>query len=435
MKQAILLSTAFCFLFLSGCSFTEKDPLPKQSDSPQNISLTSNSGEDMYAASTTANQPSSSSFAYESAPLVIRESAGYTGGGPFIIENRNFSAKTSQGWLVDIYMPNGQEVIIRNCNFSQSGSGDFIHITDNSRVTVKNCRFYATGNQPIGNIRGRVLYAFKPKKIVFEHNYLLNTAGAKVEYWAANSTATDNTLVWRYNRYDNVCGGTGGDYRQALQIQHVEERPGIEIAYNQVINVPNQSRVEDNFNIGESSGTVGSPLRIHHNFINGAYPANATDSYFTGSGITTDAGGTNRTQIQLPHNILVEDNIFLACMNACMNIAAGYDVLYQHNICRVSGKLSNGTTLNATNNGVAVFKGQSGYTDNQFHNNRMIDNNINTVPSAYYRNANVGPNSTALVEGNTFNSYMTNCTYTQEQTEFNTWKQRLSTAQIQVGVL
>jgi hypothetical protein len=266
-----------------------------------------------YAGSATSPQPSADSFTYEAAPLIIRESAGFTGPGPFVIENRNFAAQTPEGWLVDIYMPNGQQVILRHCTFAQSGSGDFIRITDNSRVTVQNCRFYGTGSQPIGTTRRRALYAYKPAQLVFKHHYLLNMAGTKVEYWAANTSATDSTLRWRYNRVENICGGTGGDYRQALQLQHVEEWAGIEVAYNQIINTPNQSRVEDNFYLGESSGTTNSRLRLHHNYVQGAYPALATVSGFTGTGITTDAGGTDRTLRQLPHNIVVEDNIFTAC--------------------------------------------------------------------------------------------------------------------------
>jgi hypothetical protein len=81
-----------------------------------------------------------------------------------------------------------------------------------------------------------------------------------------------------------------------------------------------------------------------------------------------------------------------------MNIAAGYDILYQRNVCRVSGQLANGTSTGGVTNGVAIFKGQL-YSDEQFHNNRIVSNDINTVPSAFYRNTDVDPNSTALVEG------------------------------------
>ena len=42
---------------------------------------------------------------------------------------------------------------------------------------------------------------------------------------------------------------------------------GAEIAWNQVINTPGQSRVEDNISIYDSSGTAGNPIAIHDNFI------------------------------------------------------------------------------------------------------------------------------------------------------------------------
>ena len=58
---------------------------------------------------------------------------------------------------------------------------------------------------------------------------------------------------------------------QFLQMDKVQNVPGMEVAWNEVINEPGKSRVEDNVNIYKSSGTAASPLRIHDNYIQGAF--------------------------------------------------------------------------------------------------------------------------------------------------------------------
>ena len=70
---------------------------------------------------------------------------------------------------------------------------------------------------------------------------------------------------------------------QFLQIEKVQNVPGIEIGWNQVINEPGKSRVEDNISIYESSGTSGSPILIHDNYINGAYTISLARRYSDGT--------------------------------------------------------------------------------------------------------------------------------------------------------
>lgn len=410
----------------------------------------------IYALSATRAYPAASTYTYETkviqgssygAVCVVRAETGYVDDPTLpaiIIEGRNFRNDT--GNCVHVYMPNGREVIFQYCKLAGKSAADFINVTDNSNVTIRYNIIEADGSQPIGTARGRAFYAFRPRNVKFEYNYLRNTAGGKIEYFSGAATASD-TILWRYNRYNNICGGTGGDYRQGLQVQHVTQRPGMEIAYNQIENAPGASRVEDNFNLGESNGTTASPPRVHHNYVRGAYPANPTDGGFTGTGITTDAGSQGVTVANGPNGWLVEDNWLVACMNSCMNIAAGRDNKYRRNKIVVSGKLADGRRLNGVNNAVSIFRGQP-YSTEQFDGNEITGNDI-FVNSAngenhYYENSldpgvsdfrrYVGPNSKALVAGNTLNTYRDGATYADEQATLKDWQAYLTANKIQVGV-
>ena len=77
-----------------------------------------------------------------------------------------------------------------------------------------------------------------------------------------------------YNNRTPVNGGPtqyGWNTACFVQLSQVQHVPGIEIAWNQVINQPGNSRVEDNINIWESSGIPSSPILIQDNYIQGAY--------------------------------------------------------------------------------------------------------------------------------------------------------------------
>lgn len=393
--------------------------------------------ENIYALSATRKEPEYTDFTYETQQLVVRNSvpAFNTGATEYTIKNRNF--RYDAGRVVDLYMPNGELIIFENCVFAGDSQSNLIHITDHSRAKFVNCRFYGiNGSRAVGVQNARAIYSYAARHVQVEHCYFSNTAGCKLELWSNKATAAD-TVIFRYNRVENIRGGTGSDYRQFVQLQHIVERPGMVIQWNQVVNEPGKSRVEDNINLGESSGTVDSLLLVENNFVKGAYHAKPTDSGFTGTGMTSDAGGSSVTAINQPHYILARKNIFVSTMNAAMNIAAGHHITYTDNDIVCSGKLPDGTNLSSANNAVAVFKGQSSYTDEQFNNNRIEGNRINYRPRAFFANsAYVGPGSTSLVTGNTFNDYRTDATLADEQAAFDTlWLGRLTDNKIQVGVL
>ncbi len=396
-----------------------------------------------YALPTTKAYPAASSYTFETtviqgssyaAVCVVRGETGYSGAGPFLVQNRRL--RNNNGNAFHAYMPNGQQVIVRNCVLAGTGTGDLANFTDNTSVWFDSCIFMCDGSQPIGAARARGVYGYKGRNVKVTNCYFLNTAGAKLEYWSDYATDTD-TIVWQNNRYDNICGGNN-DYRQFLQLQHIYNRPGIDIGWNQVVNAPGQSRVEDNLNLGFVSGTAASPLHVHDNFVRGAYPTNPaakTDNSgnYSGTGMTTDSNASAPVE-QQPAYILAENNQWVATMNAAMNIAAGHHITYRNNRAAISGTLADGTKMPAVNNALGVFNNY-GYSEAQFHDNVATGNylhvNTGNGENALYVNGDLGPNSIAPTASN--NTVVDGATYADEQAEFAIWQAKLASNKVLLG--
>ncbi len=387
-----------------------------------------------YAQYSDRVEPAYTSFSnYESVPAgadnlinIHANNGPYAGGtGDIIIENRHIQQTNATGSIIWAYMPKsyGRKVIIRNCVFASSSAWDFIYASDDTEIEIYNCRFY--GTSPLGTSKPRSIYGYRPYSVKVTNCYFEQTGGGvAINGWSA---VTGGTLQVQLNKIKNIDGIGASDFRQFMTVQHVEEVPNQLIEWNQVINLPDFSRVEDNINIGSSSGTSASPLTIQNNYIQGAYPYPAASGNFSGTGMTTDATDANAPMIGLPHNIHATKNQWINTLNAGMNIAAGYNVLYDDNDIVSSASLPNGTALAGSSNGVAIFRGQP-YPNDRFFNNQIINNRINFKPSAYYR-------SESLTEGNTLNTYATNATYADEVQQYNNWKQKLNTNQKRIGAL
>jgi hypothetical protein len=112
------------------------------------------------------------------------------------------------------------------------------------------------------------------------------TAGAAVWVQQYQGDGTlNNTIKIRYNRFHNLDGrisdGRGGyltsqtsQWSTGIHPSDISSVPGIEIAWNQIINEPYQSGVGDSINIFDTSGTSGSPVQVHDNLENAILTAN-----------------------------------------------------------------------------------------------------------------------------------------------------------------
>ncbi|TPG65567.1 Ig-like domain-containing protein [Hymenobacter nivis] len=356
-------------------------------------------------------------------PIVITKGGTYTGnyrstdsGQPAVLVNTN------------------DPVVLDGCNLA--GAGNLIQAGQGADLTVRNCRGQGLAPSVDNQAPGRFLDSYRAQRLVVEHNELVQTSGIVVNRWGGTG-ASGQTLTVRYNRVRNIDGRwrNGGSTRSSFLILNTVQRlAGVDVSYNEVVNAPNQSLVEDNINLYNSSGTASSPLRVHDNFVRGAYPFPATDGQFTGTGLTTDgdAGALDGAA----GYIEADHNQFVSTCNAAMNIAAGHDVYYHDNRLVNSGLLPDGSRLTATYAATAVFNYYQQLVS-LFFNNRIQNNTIGFVRwganNPYPDRQDLSPGNCATCTGTV---HLPNpVTLATEDNEATLWAQKLQQAGVVLGPL
>ena len=76
------------------------------------------------------------------------------------------------------------------------------------------------------------------------------------------------------------------------------------LEWNEIVNTPGESRVEDVINIHASGGSQGQAFEIRRNLIRGAYPLNPLTDAFSGGGIIVGDGGGEHTHVH--HNVVLD---------------------------------------------------------------------------------------------------------------------------------
>ena len=143
---------------------------------------------------------------------------------------------------------------------------------------------------------------------------------------------------------------------------------GGDISWNQVIDTPGSSSVEDVINIFLSHGqSEENPIRIHDNYIQGVLSAAETDDDYTGDGITTD-GASNDLRTATGF-VDIYNNQVVHTANAGIGIAAGHDIIVTGNNIVSCGKDTNGQWI-ATTSAQATFMWNA-YNSNVFFNNSI----------------------------------------------------------------
>ena len=249
-------------------------------------------------------------------PLVINTGGTYTG---------NFRSISGPAIQVNTSAP----VIIQNCTVV--GPNTLIFAGSGTHITVKNCNGYGEGSSP-----GPFVETSSAISIDVENNYVEHTSKGLLVYQFAGSGSTSETIRFIGNIGRNMFGPNNPSF---MQFNKVNNKANIEIAYNQMINMPYQSSVGDNFNFYDSSGTVDSPINFHDNYVQGAYPLDLNSS-FVGTGMTTDGSGD--PAVPTGH-VRALNNIFLSTCDAGMNMAGGSDIRYSGNHVITSGMLPDGS--------------------------------------------------------------------------------------------
>jgi hypothetical protein len=328
-----------------------------------------------------------------------------------------------------------EPVVLEGCLLT--GPGNLIEAGEGVDLTVRNCR--GQGLEPTTDKQapGRFLDVYRPRRLVVEHNVVTQTSGLVINRWAGNS-GPGYTLTVRYNRARNIDGrwrkGQGSTRSSFLLLNTVQHLAGIEIAYNEVVNTPDQSLVEDNINFYNSSGTAASPLHVHDNFVRGAYPLPATAASFTGTGLTSD--GDAQTADEAASFIEADHNQFVATGNAAMNLAAGHDIYYHDNRAITSGYLPDGQRFRAGHAGLGVFNYYH-QPASVFFNNRVERNVVGYVTWGGHDPApdrqDLSPDACAPCTGTVH--LPAPITLATEEQEWKSWQQKLRQQHVVVGPL
>jgi hypothetical protein len=311
-------------------------------------------------------------------PLIIRAGGTYSG--------HWFSDKPD---MPAVQVDTAEPVVIQDCQI-RSRSVLIRVLKPGAQVTVRNCRASALNPQMHGRTHGRFLTAFRPDTVVIEHNLLENTAGIHLN----GAFVPSRKIQIRFNRVINIVGqqsnGMGGyldNSAESVQFLNLEriQSSTVDVGWNEVINAPDQSRVEDNIRIFNSRGAgPKAPLLIHDNFVRGGYPFPSHLSSYSGGGIVIDGVGSKDQEQSAYVHVL--DNQVISTTNYGIGISAGYQNIVSRNRILGANRLTPGIRAPAANVGLFV-RDYNGYRlQGLFRGNRVIGNVVGWHRSDGQRN-------------------------------------------------
>ncbi|MEF2278507.1 NPCBM/NEW2 domain-containing protein [Deinococcus sp. YIM 134068] len=338
-----------------------------------------------------------------------------------------------------------EPVVIENSRLR--GRGNLIE-GFHTRVTIRNNHGHGLNPEVAGRSPGRFINLEEVYDVRVENNVFEGTSGIYFRQYRGDAGRGETIKVLR-NVARNVDGrksdGQGGystsafNWAQFVQFNDVTRIADAEIAWNQVINEPGRSRVEDNINLYVSSGTPQSPIRIHDNYIQGAYNAlPATDAKFSGGGILVGDGKvSDPARIGYAH---VSHNQVVGTTNYGIAIAGGSGSVLEHNRVVSSGRLPDGSPIAAQNVGMYMWDPYGGAKQSPatFGHNRALYNVVgwtrvrgDKVDSNAYWWPAKGLNGSVTVSTTNLGTAVN---LDVERAEFGRWQTKLTQAGVRIGV-
>ncbi len=259
----------------------------------------------------------------------------------------------------------------------------FAVVAEHADVTVRDTTGVGLNPGVAGRPTGRFLTAEAFDRVVVEHCAMDRTAGvyllggrpgATVRIWANRATDVDGRLSdgrggWlpfndRTSKHD---GHVEHGYAvvQFLQLDKCRGVAGMDVGWNEVVNEPGASRVEDNVSVYESGGTAARPLLIHDNYVQGAYtvdPArhdgqDADWAYgwgYSGGGLMLGDGPAATVGTAASH-VRATGNVVVGTSNYGIAVSAGHDIELDGNRVVSAGLLADGRRVAAQNVGVYLW--------------------------------------------------------------------------------
>jgi hypothetical protein len=358
-------------------------------------------------------------------PIVINKGGTYSG---------NWESRNSEVPAVEI--KTSEPVIIEHSNIR--GSGYLIKSWGHdANITVRNTQGYGLTPTPwfLYEKPRRFLIVNDFRHVVVENCYLENTAGIYVGDAYKGDGSPDNTIKIRYNRARNIDGRIhDGWYRsQFVQFNFRGSLPHAEIAWNEIINEPNKSLVEDNINLSNSRGTPDSPIRIHNNYIQGAYPYPADSKEYSGGGIIADSwykDGMGDPKEVATAYVKVYENQTVNLGNYNYAIAGGNNIEVYKNRAVNAARFENGEKFKMWTQGLY---GYDFYEKDATFNNTFHSNVIGIMGQDGRNDNHYFPDGTVREFDNTFING--EITLQSERAEYQLWKSKVKQNNIQLGPL
>jgi hypothetical protein len=357
-----------------------------------------------------------------------------------ITRGGTYSGGEYEGVAIDTAEP----VVMENMTL-RAGRGGGHLITSHYRranVVICNVRGYGANPNVAGKATGRFASLEGFANVVVENCLLEGTAGIYLLDYAGDRTG-NNTIKILRNRATNIDGrksdGRGGylpggeqaaELVQFVQFDKVRAVADVEIAWNEVVNEPFKSRVEDVISIYLSSGTKDSPIKIHDNFMRGAYPLDPATEDFSGGGIMLGDGVAKDSPGGDPAFVEAFDNQVLDTTNYGIAISAGHDCTMYRNRIVSAGLLPDGRTkIAAQNVGAYVWDSYKAGKD-RFYNNGGRDNLIGWKDKAGNRNDWWRPDAATWANNEKWPSPVNVDVY---EAEWKRWLEKLKANDVTIG--
>jgi hypothetical protein len=351
-----------------------------------------------------------------------------------------------------IVVKTSQPVTIQNSTIKSRGDL-IVSGVDHTNITVNDVKGYGLNPNIYGKTNGEFLSLEDFDNVVVINCYIEHVSGGVDLQDYAGDRTTKEAIKIAGNIVRNIDGrksnGKGGyldynertrksdgkrekgyDYAQFVQLDNCSKVPNIVIRWNEVINEPGKSRVEDVISFYKSGGTAASPAQISDNYIQGAYTikpwmsdtSDSTYTYdwgFSGGGIMLGDGVSSTGSD--PAYVKAFNNTVIDTTNYGIALAAGHHLEAYNNRVFSCGKLPDGRKIAQQNVGIYVWDSYKAGSSH-FHNNLARDNTVGWMKGSG-RNDTWSPISGAIKNTKKFSGTIT---ATVETAEHSAWLKRFA---------
>jgi hypothetical protein len=361
-------------------------------------------------------------------PIVITKGGTYSGNWQSLDAN-----------VAAVEVRTSELVKIINSNIRSLGTGISAFEKD-GQLEIENVKAEAVYPSTARATKGTFADVAAFKSVRIENNEITGYAtGIRLLNFGTDVSRRGQIAKVRFNRFHNMDGrmsnGQGGfllEHKangQAIGINTILEA-NVEIAWNEMINLPYQSQTEDVISTYESGGTATTPIKIHDNYVQGNYAADPMAKIdFSGAGINL---GDAPSKSALVGYTDAYDNQVVSFENSGMGISAGHDQRIWNNRVVSASYLPGGKLLGSTWRSPYGFWNY--YKSPYWANNQLRDNVYSVASNDLNRQPIFDPSGTPqTVFGNTelFDRVPTS---SDEQDEFVLWQNKVKASSIILGV-